>query len=177
MIRVLAVLVALAGLLSGCAGLPTEFRTGPPPACDITWTPPSPSSRGRLLLIAQSVPEASMIPCLGPLPAGWEFADASIRSSHTRLDVAIDTFDLEVGIELVPACDLSSTERIPSPTPGAALYSLDRGRTLLYTFAGGCVRVVFPTIELATSVAGRALFDEIHLMTRDELRQLSGWEL
>jgi hypothetical protein len=118
-----------------------------------------------------------MIPCLGPLPVGWEFADASIRSSHTRLDVATDTFDLEVGIELLPACDLSSTERIPSPKPGAALHSLDRGQTLLYTFDGGCVRVVFPTIELATSEAGRALFDEIHLMTRDELRQLSGWEL
>ena len=177
MIRRLVVLVALAGLLLGCGGLPTEFRLGPPPACDITWTPPAPSSRGRLLLIAQSVPQASMIPCLGPLPVGWEFTYASIRSSHTHFSVATDTFDLEVGIELVPACELFLTKRIPSPTPDAALYSLDRGRTLLYTFDGGCVRVVFPTVELATSEAGRALFDEIHLMTRDELRQLSGWEL
>ncbi len=61
--------------------------------------------------------------------------------------------------------------------PDAALYSLDGGRTLLYTFDGGCVMVVFPTGELATSEPGGALFDEIHLMTRDELRMLSGWEL
>jgi hypothetical protein len=176
-IRGVAVLVALAGLLSGCGGLPTEFRIGPPPACNVTWTPPAPSSRGQLLLIAQSVPEASMIPCLGPLPAGWEFTDASIDSSRTRLSVATDTFDLDVGIELLSGCEFSSAEQIPSRTPNATLYSLDRGQTLLYRFDGGCVRVVFPTMELATSKTGRALFDEIHLMTRDELRQLSGWEL
>lgn len=175
--RGVATLIALTSLLCGCAELPTEFRTGPPPACDITWTPPAPSSRGRLLLIAQSVPEASMIPCLGPLPAGWEFTDASIRTSRAHLIVATDTFDLDVGIELIPACDLTSAEPIPSTIPGADLYRLDRGRTLLYTFDGGCTRILFPTVELATSDAGRALFEEIHLMTRDELRRLSGWDL
>jgi hypothetical protein len=111
------------------------------------------------------------------MPAGWEFADASIRTSRAHLVVATDTFDLEVGIELVPACDLASAEPILSTIPGADLYRLDRGRTLLYTFGGGCARILFPTVELATSDAGRALFDEIHLMTRDELRRLSGWEL
>lgn len=175
--RTFAVLFVLAGMLSGCAGLPTDLRTGPPPDCDITWTPPAPSSRGRLLLIAQSAPEASMIPCLGPLPAGWEFVDASIRSGHTRLDVATDTFDLEVGIELVPSCDLSSTEPLPSPIPGASLHGADQSRVLLYTFDGGCVRIVFPTADLATSETGRALLDAIQLMPRDELRRLSGWEL
>jgi hypothetical protein len=118
-----------------------------------------------------------MVPCLGPLPAGWEFADASIRTSRTHIVVVTDTFDLEVRIELIPACDLASAEPIPSTIPGTDLYRLDRGRTLLYTFDGGCARILFPTVELATSDAGRALFDEIHLMTRDELRRLSGWEL
>jgi len=82
-----------------------------------------------------------------------------------------------VGIELIPACDLTSAEPIPSTIPGTDLHRVDRGRTLLSTFDGGCAGILFPTVELATPDAGRALFDEIHLMTRDELRGVGGWEL
>ncbi|MGI9642193.1 MAG: hypothetical protein ACR2N9_05365 [Acidimicrobiia bacterium] len=93
------------------------------------------------------------------------------------MSVATASFDLEVDIELMRACEFTSAQRIPSPMLDASLYSQDHGRILLYSFDGGCVRVAFPTLDLASSEAGRALFDEIHLMPRDELRRLTGWEL
>ena len=175
--RVAATVLALTGLLTGCAGLPTQVRIGPPPDCDITWTPPAPSSRGRLLLIAQSVPEASMIPCLGSLPAGWEFVRAAVDSSGTLIVLETDTFDMEVEVRLLPACDVPPAEPISGTTPDVDLYRVDDGRTMLYSFEGGCVTVSFPTTALADSASGRALFDEIHLMSRHMLRQLSDWEL
>jgi hypothetical protein len=176
-IRRLAVVLVLAVLAPACAQLPTEFRTGPPPACDITWRPPAPSSRGRLLLIAQSVPDATMIPCLGPLPPGWAFKRATVRSDVTDLFVETDTFDLEVEITLVETCELDTADPVPTDEPAAALYTSDDGRTFSYAFDGGCVEIEYPTSALATSDEGRALFAEIHLMPRDELRRLSGWEL
>jgi len=66
---------------------------------------------------------------------------------------------------------------MPSDEPGAELYASDDGQTLTYTFDGTCVVIEFPTAELAASSEGSALVEEIHLMPRDHLRTLSGWEL
>ncbi len=177
MIRRRLILVVFVVLLAGCSGLPDDVRLGPYPACDTTWTPPAPSSRGRLLLMAQSVPDTSMIPCLGELPPGWEFIAVSVDSSGSRLTVETDTFDLDVGISLVETCDASGADETISNEPEARLYVSDDRQTLTYTFDGGCVLIEFPTAKLAASPEGRALVAEIHLMPRDHLRTVSGWEL
>jgi hypothetical protein len=176
-IRRLAAVLILALTATACADLPTEFRIGPPPACDITWRPPAPSSRGRLLLIAQSVPDATMIPCLGPLPPGWAFRHATVRSDRAELVVETDTFDLGVEITLVEACDLDAADPVATNEPDLALYISDDGRTYSYPFDGGCVQIDYATAALAASDDGRALFEEVHLMPRDQLRALTGWEL
>lgn len=166
----LLLVVGIVWLLAGCATLREEARIGPYPACDGT-------SRGRLLLMAQSVPEASMIPCLGELPPGWEFAGALTRTSEATLVVTTDTFDLDVEIVLTPACDVSEAEQIPSDREGVTLYRQGDDHTLSYLFEGGCVRVFLPTSELAASSHAGELVDEIQFLTREELRTLSGWEL
>jgi len=167
--RLLAVLV-MAGLVAGCAGLREEAQVGPYPGCDTT-------SRGRLLLMAQSVPDASMIPCLGELPPGWELSTASTRTSETILVLTTDAFDLDVEMVLTPACDVSEAEQFPFDLPGVTLYRQDDGRDLRYLFEGGCVGLSFPTLELAESGHAAELLDAIRFLTRDQLRTLSGWEL
>jgi hypothetical protein len=162
-------IVIVSVLLAGCAGLREEMRVGPFPACDTI-------NRGRLLLMAQAVPEASMIPCFGELPPGWEFAAAATKTAQASLVVATDTFDLDVEILLTAACGAGG-EPIPSGRAEVDLHLGTEGKELNYSFAGGCVRVVFPTAGLLESPEGRALVDAIGLMTRDELRELSGWEL
>ena len=117
-----------------------------------------------------------MIPCLGPLPPGWSFKHATVRSDLADLVVETDTFDLEVEIPLVETCDLDTADPVPTNEP-AALYTSDDGRTFSYTFDGGCVQIQYPTSALAASDDGRALFAEIHLMPREELRTLTDWEL
>ena len=166
----LLLVLGIVWLVAGCAGLREEARVGPYPGCDTT-------NRGRLLLMAQSVPEASMIPCLGELPPGWEFAGALTHTSKATLVVTTDTFDLDVEIVLTPACDVSEAGQVPSGREGVTLYRQGDDRTLSYLFEGGCVRVLFPTSELAASPHAGALIDEIRFLTREELRTLSGWEL
>ena len=166
----LLLVVGIVWLVSGCAGLREEARVGPYPGCDTT-------DRGRLLLMAQSVPEASMIPCLGELPPGWEFVNALTHTSEATLVITTDAFDLDVEIVLTPACDVREAGQVPSGREEVTLYRQRDGRTLSYLFEGGCVRVLFPTGELAASPHAGAMVDEIQFLTREELRTLSGWEL
>jgi len=166
----LLLVLGIVWLLAGCADLREEAQSGPYPGCDTT-------SPGRLLLMAQSVPGASMIPCLGDLPPGWEFIAALTHTSEATLVVETDTFDIDVRIVLTPICDVSEASQVPSDHEGTALYRQADGRTLSYLFEGGCVQVLFPTGELAASGHAGELLDEIGFMTRDELRTLYGWEL
>lgn len=167
-----AILVSLVGLvLASCSAQErVEWRNGPPPLCDTT-------SRGRLLLMAQSVPEASLIPCIGPLPPGWEFLRASSRSSQSTLTFSNTTFDLDVVVVLAPACDDTRSREVESWRPGTRLFVGGDGEHYAFAFDGGCITFDFGARPLAESPQGRALIDAVPFMTRARLRQLSGWRL
>lgn len=147
-----------------------ELRNGPAPTCDST-------SRGRLLLMAQSVPDATLIPCIGELPAGWEFSNAHSRSLESVMVFTTVTFDLDVEVALSPSCDVSSARRADSPRPGTELFVGEDGKTLFFAFAGGCIRFDYETSQLAQSTEGRDLIEAVPFMPRDTLRRLSGWTL
>lgn len=147
-----------------------EWRTGPEPSCDTT-------SRGRLLLIAQSVPDATLIPCVDELPPGWELSSAFSRSSESVLVFETDTFDLDVVVRLLPSCDVSSALLIDSPRASTRFFVDADASVLSFVFTGGCIMFEYETRQLAESQEGRALLDAVPFMTRDTLRELSGWTL
>ncbi len=147
-----------------------EWRIGPAPTCDTT-------SRGRLLLIAQSVPDATLIPCIGDLPRGWEISTIHSRMPGSVLVFTNNTFDLDADVVLSPSCDVSSARPADSPRVGTQLFVGSDGKTYVFTFAGGCITFVYETRLLAESEEGRALIEAVPFMTRDTLRELSGWTL
>ncbi len=169
--RALFVAVVLASLQAACA-VPDvgEWQRGPAPTC-VT------SSRGRLLVMAQSVPEAEFIPCLGELPTGWELADAATDDSGSRVVLENDAFAQDLAVVLAASCDVSSARRTDSPRPGTESYVSRNGRIHTFTFAGGCITFEYDTRTLADSVAGRAAADSVAFMSRDTLRTLSDWSL
>ena len=65
-------------LLTSCAIESESIRLGRLPLCDHTNT-------GRLILIAQSVPSARVIPCIEELPEGWKLEHADVGSGSSRL--------------------------------------------------------------------------------------------
>ena len=127
--------------------------------------------------MAQSVPDASLIPCVGELPAGWELSKAHSRTVESVLTFTTHTFDLDVEVVLSPLCDVSTARRVDSPRPGTELFLGNGGSTFSFVFAGGCIRFDYETSQLARSSEGRALRGAVRFMTRDMLRDLSGWTL
>jgi hypothetical protein len=103
-----------------------------------------------MILAAQAVPSAAVLPCIAALPSGWTSPGAEIASGKA-------TFWLDSGqagaqavtITLTTACDTSGTQQIPSGQPGTRLF--ERPASLApqyselryYTFPGGCATYQF----------------------------------
>lgn len=110
------------------------------PACD------DPGGRANVL-VAQSVPSATRLPCLESLPAGWRLGGISIKDSGATfwLDSVVSgihavevslaaTCQIAGASEVVPAADEAGMHVLVLPT------SLDpfQGRRFI-VFDGGCV--------------------------------------
>ncbi len=110
------------------------------PGCD------DPGGRA-IVLVAQSVPSATQVPCIESLPAGWEIGGADVRNSGTTfwLDSVVsgthavevtlmETCDTSGASEIVPSADEAGAHVLFEPT------NLDpfRGRRFI-VFDGGCV--------------------------------------
>jgi tRNA A-37 threonylcarbamoyl transferase component Bud32/membrane-associated phospholipid phosphatase len=112
-------------------------------------------SHEPLLLMAQSVPTASLVPCIEILPVGWTLGDVVVGNGRSRFTMISDRGGVMVA-ELAASCDLGGAAEQTSEQPEARRYlRIERNAagvvmTRIYTFSGGCV-----TQRLATSEAGR----------------------
>jgi tRNA A-37 threonylcarbamoyl transferase component Bud32 len=136
-----------------------------------------------LWLQAQSVPSASLVPCVRSLPAGWRFANLPEGPRPSAARNGWSTFTLRkylVGsllVRLSATCDTTGAVQRPSDQPGAQRYERTgqgrsgRAATWHTVFPGGCV-----TAQLDwTSAAGAGFAAEassiIDFTTRQALRQ------
>jgi tRNA A-37 threonylcarbamoyl transferase component Bud32/membrane-associated phospholipid phosphatase len=129
-----------------------------------------------LLLMAQSVPTASLVPCIEILPAGWTLGGDGVvvGNDRSRYTLTSDRGGVLV-TELAASCDLAGAVELTSERPGARRYvRVERNAagiamTRAYTFAGGCVtqRLVAPEAS-RQQLANEALF-ALGFTTRDAL--------
>ena len=129
-------------------------------------------------LLAQSVPSASLVPCLGPLPPGWSVGPVTvndgrsvIRLDHDRAGTGVLTVQLTADCDPQGASQVNSNQpqvrryqRIDRQTPRFEAIHFDR-------FPGGCV-----TTQAAAPAANRAdvtgdLATILHYTTRQALQQ------
>jgi tRNA A-37 threonylcarbamoyl transferase component Bud32/membrane-associated phospholipid phosphatase len=120
------------------------------PAQDIGAYPPVCGTGHSMILAAQAVPSAALVPCVSALPNGWHLDHADIVSGHARFWLDSDQAGARaVTITLSAACDVSGAEQIPSDQPGTRRF--ERPLSLrpqfadlrFYTFPGGCVSYQF----------------------------------
>ena len=131
----------------------------------------------RLAIIAQSVPTASYLPCLGDLPQGWDASwfNPSRGSTSFRLD-SDRSPRRPVTVELTAGCQTGGASPSPARAPGVITYTrLDstepRFAGRLYdVFPGGCVTYTFD-FATGSQIALMEQFETaVELYPRQQLR-------
>jgi hypothetical protein len=103
-----------------------------------------------LSLMAQSVRDATLIPCLAGIPAGWSFERLEVEENESEMELASDRAgDEALMVTLTRKCDLRGATQIPSDELGTDRYenitSVSPSYTGMrsYVFPGGCVTYRF----------------------------------
>jgi hypothetical protein len=174
-----APLLAAALAVAGCASDTTA--TTEVPGCPQAHAG---AAANGVVLMAQSVPSASWVPCLATtLPIGWNFhhLDARNGTAHFWLDSDRDG-QHAIEVRLEPSCDSQGATEIPSEREG--MRRLERvtmttphfeGKRY-YVFDGGCITVVFRLtgdsrgegLALATDAVGVVSRTDLQKQVHDE---------
>jgi hypothetical protein len=109
-------------------------------------------------LLAQSVPSASLLPCLRPLPAGWMMGNVTVNNGRSVIPLNHDRAGTGVlVIRLTAHCDPQGATQITSNQPQVQRYQRINRLTPRFEathfdrFPGGCV-----TAQAAVPAANRA---------------------
>jgi hypothetical protein len=164
--RLPVVVALLAFALVSCAGAEAAV-----PECE--------SSR-RLAILSQSVPSASLVPCLAEMPAGWSFAALDVDSRRSRFWLDSDRAGLRAAeVELISTCDVDDSTPGESEEEGAERYqrlgSLSPRfvGTTYDVFDGGCVVYRYDFTHGSHIALYQELHDAVALFPRDDLDELS----
>jgi membrane-associated phospholipid phosphatase/tRNA A-37 threonylcarbamoyl transferase component Bud32 len=146
------------------------------PAQDIGAHAPDCGTGHSMILSAQAVPSASVLPCIAALPSGWRASGADITSGRSTFWLDSDQAGPRAAtITLTAACDTSGARQIPSDQPGTRRF--ERPLSLqprfsgvrLYSFPGGCVTYEFQFAPGARPVLAVAADTAVAFMPRSTL--------
>jgi tRNA A-37 threonylcarbamoyl transferase component Bud32/membrane-associated phospholipid phosphatase len=127
-----------------------------------------------LLLMAQSVPTAELVPCIELLPAGWTLGDVVVGDGSSRFTLTSDRGGVLVA-ELAASCDLGGAVEQTSERAGARRYlRVERtaagvAMTRAYTFPGGCVTQHLVAPETSRQQLASESSSALGFTTRDDL--------
>jgi hypothetical protein len=144
---------------------------------------------GTMILVAQSVPSATMLPCVDALPPGWTVSGSSFVDGSTTFWLDLPVAGVHaVEVELTQTCDTSRGSLVvPGPDEaGAEVYvaptSLDPFQgvrsivfeggcvTYRYAFASGTPATVSLEVDAALSFMARQdVVDEVWTATGETL--------
>ncbi|MDQ1721518.1 MAG: hypothetical protein QOI26_1252 [Pseudonocardiales bacterium] len=165
--------------VSGCSG---SFEIGRSamgmPQCPAQQEQTPGDLSSALLLVAQSVPTATRLPCVRALAAGWTFRRLDARTNRARFTLDSDregasavTVTLERNCDVSAAAEVASDEagthrfdRVASPSSG---YRGDR----FYVYDGGCVTYHLNLGGKTGAEPVQAISEMLQFVDRDVLRR------
>lgn len=127
------------------------------------------------VLMAESVPSASLIPCVEVLPAGWSYGafEANDRGSTFSLEEPERGGLLEV--ELLSSCEASGTSTTLRGFPSAQQYRSVQadGARVVWTsvFPGGCSRAQLTFAAPPPSSDVAMIYRAISFVSREQLHE------
>jgi hypothetical protein len=157
------VMVSAAVMLTGCSTV-----SGRTPFC-------TKADDGVFVLLAQSVPSATELPCVSEFPAGWTFGGSDITSGLARFWLDSDRGGIHaVEVSLRPSCDTTdAVEEQPAPDeagtqvfvrPDSLTPSFTGARFLL--FEGGCIGYTFRFASGASSTLAIEAVEALSMVPR-----------
>lgn len=103
-----------------------------------------------VVLLAQSVPTATWVPCLEVIPLGWDVSGLEATDEDARFWLDSDRDGVRaVEIRLDESCDTGGATRIPSDREAMQRWERvtqvtpEYVGTRYYVFEGGCISVLF----------------------------------
>ena len=161
------------------------------PANDLPMTgSPDCGTSDVMILVAQSVPSASSVPCIATLPAGWDLDEVDVRRNRSRFWLNSDRAGpraVQVTLQRPQDCDITGAAPVPSDEVGAQRYERPERlppslrSTRYYLFDGGCVTYRFAFDDEAPASlmfdADQALAFEARSTLVDTVREKSGLAL
>jgi tRNA A-37 threonylcarbamoyl transferase component Bud32/membrane-associated phospholipid phosphatase len=146
--RVVYALVLVLGVLVGAQAVfglftPSEFRVRGTPDC---------GTGNVMVLMAQSVPSATSVPCVAALPAGWHVGALDVRNDRSRFWLNSDLGGRHaVEVRLLPPAECRPNGATEVPSDQVGMRRLERPEQLppklrstrYYLFEGGCVTYRF----------------------------------
>jgi tRNA A-37 threonylcarbamoyl transferase component Bud32 len=131
-----------------------------------------------MILAAQAVPSAALLPCIAALPEGWTApgTDAEIASGQASFWLDSGQAGVQaVTITLTATCDTSGAQQIPSDQAGTRRF--ERPLSLApqfsdiryYTFPGGCATYQFLFAPGASPVLAAAVDSALSFTPRSAL--------
>lgn len=161
-------------LVSACSVQPADF--GVTADCDEG----SGNVNPLLVLMAQSVPTAELVPCIAAVPSAWRRGPVDVRDGRSSFafvpSSAEGPGEALLSVVLTERCDVAGATEVPSDQPGARRYErlrdVDRGYVgdRYYVYDGGCTTLVFelPGAGRAQQVGEASL--AVDLVSRQALR-------
>jgi hypothetical protein len=120
------------------------------PVGDIRVTAQPCGTGPSMILAAQAVPSAALVPCVAALPSGWQAGGADIVTGYSRFWLNSDQAGTPaVTITLSATCDVASARQVPSDQPATRRFDRSLSQRpqfaalRFYTFPGGCVTYRF----------------------------------
>jgi tRNA A-37 threonylcarbamoyl transferase component Bud32/membrane-associated phospholipid phosphatase len=169
--------IALAAAILAATALAVRIGVGTVgPAGNLGTAAPSCGTGHTMILSAQAVPSAAMLPCIAALPSGWSIGGADIASGHTRFWLDSDRAGPRaITVTLTATCDTSGTHQIPSDQPGMRRFEhvtslVPRFSGLrVYTFPGGCATYRFSFAPGASPIMADAAGSALSFQPRSAL--------
>jgi hypothetical protein len=176
--RILAVLVAvtLAAVVGGCGNVYIG-TDGPDPATDpMRCRQPSDEPSGMQILLAQSVPTATAVPCLRAETGDWVMTKFEVSDGLGRIELSHRYGDEDTAtIDLTASCDVRDAEEISSQFGGMRKYArelTDAGRyanETYYVYPGGCTWLRFRLSGSGAGLRSAEIGGALGFLSRDQL--------
>jgi tRNA A-37 threonylcarbamoyl transferase component Bud32/membrane-associated phospholipid phosphatase len=127
-----------------------------------------------LWLMAQSVPSASLVPCVQLVPVDWKIANVAVNNGRSVITLDDRGGRAAMRVELTAPChlDLAGATEVTSEQPGAPRSFRIDSATRAYTFPGGCVTQRFRGAgPSALRLSETASAELVGFITREQLGQ------